>query len=265
MSGVPITIPALPSVAPATADLVALWDTSAGIQGNATLTALGAIFATLTANTFTGDQTVRADILLPSADLGAGLGRRIYVDRNSNVTTAAPGVIYLTQGSGTVQRIWPDNSGNLRIGAVDPTSANITGGVVVGTQTSAHDQKDLLSDAPPDPVDVLGAIAQGAAAVRRFWYKAPIFPIEDMDGNITGTIEGERPGYGEVYSGVVLGIPDGPDAGRYGMDRDEAHPQGKSLNEITAIGDLLVAVNWLRIENDALRARVLALEEAAPA
>jgi hypothetical protein len=42
-------------------------------------------------------------------------------------------------------------------------------------------------------------------------------------------------------------------APRYGMDRDPAHPAGKSLNLINVVGDLLRAVAWL-IEREMGRA-----------
>ena len=53
-------------------------------------------------------------------------------------------------------------------------------------------------------------------------------------------VEGPRPYGGEEFSGVVVDY-----AARYGMDRDAAHPAGKSLNTINSTGDLLIAVNYL--------------------
>jgi len=263
MADVTMNSATIPNIVPDTADLLLAWDASAAANGEFPISALNtlltATFATLAGgNTFTGDQNISGNIITPPADLGASVkGRNLWLQRNSNAAPA-PGVILITQSNNTTQRIWPDDSGNLRIGALDPVGASInSGGVVVGTQTSAWDQKDLLSDAPPDPVDVLAAIAEGAASVRRFWYKP--YTSTDDDGNV---IVGGRPGYGEQFSGVVLGIPDGPNGGRYGMDRDEAHPQGKILNDITAIGDLLVAVNYLSEQLATALLRIEALELA---
>ena len=71
----------------------------------------------------------------------------------------------------------------------------------------------------PIPIDdVLTAVQAGADAVRRFTYKSGAFN-------------------GEEFSGVVTDY-----APRYGMDRDVEHPAGKSLNILTVIGDLLLAV-----------------------
>ena len=70
-----------------------------------------------------------------------------------------------------------------------------------------------------------------AAAVRRFTYKNGSFG-------------------GEEFSGLVVDY-----APRYGMDRDADHPAGKSLNVVTAIGDLMIAVDYLAGRVAALEAR----------
>ena len=156
---------------------------------------------------------------LLATDTGAdGIGCRFYAGRNTNASTPAAGVLAIEDKAGDLYRIWPDDSGVLRIltGAW-PTNANDTGGTVVGAQTSNLDAKTVLGD-PIGIDDVLAAIQLGAAAVRRFVYK---------NGEFNG----------EEFSGLVTDF-----APRYGMDRDAAHPAGKSLNIVTALGDLMRAV-----------------------
>ena len=120
----------------------------------------------------------------------------------------------------------------------------MAGGTVVGTQTSSLDAKDVLDGLTPME-DVLAAIATGARGVRRFQYKAPIMRAERLDKNgrvvkDETLLVSERPWGGEEFEGVVIDY-----APRYGMDADEAHPAGRSLNTITVIGDLLRAVAHL--------------------
>jgi hypothetical protein len=241
-------------------DQIAVWDTASGTQGRQTInqliTLMAGTFATLAGgNTFSGSQVMTGTLGVQAAmsayawtqaDRAAGAGQRgayIFLGRNSDDST--PGTIQLTcsAGSGgTLVYVWSDDSGNLRIkrgfSADWPTGANRnTDGVVVGTQTSSLDTKDVIEELSPIE-DVLGWVAEGAAAVRRFTYK---------DGTNNG----------EEFEGVVVDY-----AGRYGSDVDETHPNGKSLNTINAIGDLLRAVDYLTQQNAALMVRLEALELA---
>lgn len=244
MSGVPITVNAMPAVTPTGGDSVPVWDTESGIQGRVTLNNLGAIFALLTGATFVGALMVSA------GDSGAGAAPPVRVYNNTNAITPAPGAINLVRADGQNASVYTTNDGLLRIANVfNITNANMAGGTVVGSQSSNLAEKDVLAGLSPIE-DVLAAVAAGAAAVRRFVYKAP------LNGD-TGEREGERPYGGEVFEGVIIDY-----AERYGMDRDEAHPEGRSLNTINATGDLLRAVAWLVEENAALTARVAALEGA---
>lgn len=266
MADVTMNSATIPNVSPALGDFLLLWDISAAANGECTITDLNVLLATVFAtiaggNTFTGAQVINGDIAVQPYDNGAGLGRSVWIQNNTNVTTAAPGFIYLTQANGTHQRIWPDNTGILRIGAVSPTSANITAGTVVGTQTSNLASKDV--EGWPAPIEeILAFVAAGAEAVRRFRYKAPLFPIEEVDENgnlvVVGVTEGERPMGGEEFSGLVVDF-----APRYGMDRDEAHPMGKALNEINAIGDLMLAVDWLAGQVATLQAQIEEMQAGA--
>jgi hypothetical protein len=135
--------------------------------------------------------------------------------------------------AGTDYSIWPDASGNLRINTALPTNALDGAGTVVGAQTSCLSSKDITGD-PASIDDVLASVRQGAEAVRRFVYKS-------------GSYNGEE------FSGIVTDY-----APRYGMDRDEEHPAGRSLNVINAIGDMMIVLNDLV-------QRVAALEAAQAA
>lgn len=206
--------------------------------GTAALLATANVFTVLqTINAAAGDSqrwqysgTTRARIeqqsninqfVLEDFDNGSSFGSRIIAGRNSNASTPAAGHLRLVNLGGTAYRIWPDTAGNVRIGTADPTNANDTSGTVIGTQTSMAAAKHLFDDVTPIG-EVLASIQQAAtAAVRRFTYRSGAYN-------------------GEAFEGVVTDL-----APRYGMDRDDEHPAGKSLNEITLLGDLLRAVAHL--------------------
>lgn len=167
-------------------------------------------------------------------------GPLIAVERNSNAAVgtvgAAPGTFRVRAANGQRYFLWSDNSGNLRIGASAPTGStgaptvnSESTGTVVGTQTSHADYKDITG-APIADAEALQAVIDGASTVRRFRYKSGAY------GN-------------QEFSGVIL---DGDTLNRYGMDVDEDHAAGKSLNVATAIGDLLLAVRELTRRVEAL-------------
>jgi len=164
-----------------------------------------------------------------AADVGNGSGQFVQVGRNTNASTPAAAHIDLEDKSGQYYSIWPDDSGVLRIHTSIPTNSTDAGGTVVGAQTSSLDAKHIIGD-PLSAPDILAAIQAGAEAVRRFSYRSGAYN-------------------GEEFSGVVVDY-----APRYGMDRDAEHPAGKSLNVVTVVGDLLLAVAHLA-------QRVAALEE----
>lgn len=180
-------------------------------------------------NTFVNENS----FVLSAFDNGASIGCFVSVQRNSNATTPAAGLLYMQPKTASTRRIWVDDAGQLRIHTADPTNANDTAGVVVGTQTSSLEAKRLTGPAP-SAAEALQHIAAGAAAVRAFIYK------EGHNNN-------------EEFSGMIVDY-----APRYGMDRDEEHPAGKSLNVINALGDLMIAVADLA-------QRIAALEPAQPA
>jgi len=225
------------------ADEVPIWDVSGGVSRKTTVAQMNVGLATLAGgNSFTGMQVVAsqdgvATFQIANADLGSGTGPMLYIGRNTNATTPAPGALYIGKVNpfGNCY-LWPDDSGIWRTALnAAVTSANRNGGTVVGAQTSALDAKDLIGEVASIE-DVLKAVQKGAKAVRRFKYKAQNTDSRDEETKRTRS----RPFNGEAFEGVVIDF-----APRYGMDEDEAHPAGKSLNMVNAIGDLLRAVAWL--------------------
>lgn len=167
-----------------------------------------------------------SNITLGARDLGNNeTGPNIVLNRNTNAGAEgpSPGTVIIVQANGTSRVLWPDNSGLLRIHTAQPTGSTgtpttgITAGVVVGDQTSMAAAKHI-SDDLSQLSEVLQRIERGAAAVRRFVYKSGAYNNQEFEGVVTD-----------------LAPP-------YGMDRDDEHPQGKSLNEIQILGDLLRAV-----------------------
>lgn len=170
-----------------------------------------------------------------TCDLGAAAaGPLVFVGRNSNATTPAAGCIDLADRAGVDHYYWTDASGNMRIGALQPTSAasDTSGGTVVGTQTSMAEAKNI-SEALPSLRESFQAIVDAARNGLRSWsYKSGAFN-------------------GEFFpNGLVTDL-----APRYGMDRDAEHPAGKSLNIPVAIGDLIASISILH-------ERITALEGA---
>jgi hypothetical protein len=175
-------------------------------------------------------QAAANQLLMAVFDNGTGAGSNVIVQQNNNASTPAAGFLTIYTNGGSARRIWPDNTGLLRIHTADPTNANDTAGTVVGTQSSSLDVKDVVG-AGPDGATALAHVEQGALAVREFTYK-------------NGEFGGER------FSGLVVDY-----APRYGMDRDAEHPAGKSLNVVTALGDLMIAVSYLAGRVAALEAQ----------
>lgn len=171
---------------------------------------------------FSVTDTSGIRFVMASANLGANRGREILIERNSNATTPAAGHVQMVDLIGIGHHLWPDASGNLRIGETVPTNANDTSGTVVGTQTSTAQAK-MLEDADGSPLESLVAVVEAARSGLRAWrYKS-------------GSYNNER-----FPVGLVTDL-----APRYGMDRDAEHPAGKSLNIPVAIGDLFRAVAYL--------------------
>lgn len=192
------------------------------------------------ANTFSANQVIdkssptitlsgsgQGMVSIGALSNGTGMGGLLSADRNTSGTPAA-GLVRLRDNANNWRHIWPDATGVLRIGTTQPTNAQDTSGTVVGAQTSSLDAKYIVAGMTSIEV-VLAAVQQGAEAVRRFTYKSGAYN-------------------GEEFEGVVVDY-----APRYGMDCDDEHEAGKSLNLINAVGDLLRAVAWL-VEREQARA-----------
>lgn len=159
----------------------------------------------------------------------------VLIGRNSNATVPSAATLRMAAKDGTVCYYWTDGSANLRIStSAAPTStANDTGlGIVVGTQTSSLDSKDI-SDTLPDAQEAYQHILNAARNGLRAWsYKNKAYN-------------------GEFFpNGIVTDY-----APRYGMDRDEDHPNGKSLNPPVAIGDLMASILVISERLDKLEAQ----------
>lgn len=162
-------------------------------------------------------------------DAGAGQGPNFNIGRNSNASTASPGVLFCTAADNQATGLYPDNSGIWRTieGAV--TSATFAGGTVVGSQSSHIDYKSVLGK-PVSDKEALAHIVAAAEQVKRFVYKSGAYN-------------------GEEFSGLVI---DGKKLHRYGMDADDKRKAGKLLNLPNALGDLMLAVRGLAARVDAL-------------
>lgn len=153
---------------------------------------------------------------LPSFNNGSSFGCRFYLGRNSNGSTPSGGIILMEASNGTFYPLFFDTSGNLRTdtaGNVQPTS--VTSGTVVGTQTSSLDSKDVLEEF----TDYDGALAAILAA--------PLYDFTYKNGRFGG----------QKFTGIITDY-----SPTFGMDRDGAHPAGKSLNEVTALGYTFAAL-----------------------
>lgn len=153
-------------------------------------------------------------------DNGTSTGGRIFIGRNNNASTPAPGSFSMQDSTGTSRTIWSDDSGNLRIsGLAGVTSAQKSSGTVVGTQTSSKKFKDLhgKADAAEWTYALQRVIRTAQNAIHNFTYKNGSFG-------------------GQLFRGIVI-----EDAPWYGMDKDADHPFGKSLNEADLFGDLVMA------------------------
>jgi hypothetical protein len=157
---------------------------------------------------------------IEARDMGTSAGPAVQIRRNNSAGTPAAGRLIMQSNAGTSYHVWVDATGDLRIGTTAPSNANDTSGAVVGDQTSMAEAK-YISDELSSLADVLERVRGGAEAVRRFVYRSGSYNRQEFEGVVTDA------------------------APHYGMDRDADHPQGRALNEIQILGDLLRTVDWL--------------------
>lgn len=160
-------------------------------------------------------QSTDSSIRILDYNNGSSIGPYLQIGQNNNGSTPAAGTLLIDDKGGTPYYIWPDDSGNLRIGTTSPSNANDTSGTVVGTQTSHLAAKLVLGNVVP-PEQALANIIQAAhGALKKFKYRSGAFNGQEFEGIITDH------------------------APRYGMDNN------KSLNTVTLLSDLIQAVAYL--------------------
>jgi len=189
----------------------------------ATITLAPAVGASAVSITTPTNQ-IFPGISLGAANCGSSYGPFLQIGHNNNGSTPSAAWLRMYRRDGSTGDLWVDASGKLRIGAATAvTNATDTGGTVVGSQSSSLDTKQVIEPFT-DYSSALKAIID--APLFDFTYKS-------------GAFNGQR------FTGIVTDY-----APLFGMDRDEAHPAGKSLNEITAHGYTFAAIKALhkRIE-----------------
>lgn len=169
--------------------------------------------------------------VMAAFDNGAGVGCLVIVDRNNNGSTAAPGAVLFRQADGGNSFVWSDNSEIMRVAATQPTSGGITGGTVIGSQSSAADAKHLEAEYTD--------------------FEAALRLILDTPLYLFGYKEKWE---GEKFVGLVTDY-----SPEFGLDRDEEHPNGKILNEVSAHGYQMAAIKALNQKIADLEALVVSL------
>jgi len=91
---------------------------------------------------------------------------------------------------------------------------------------------------------VLGKFTDYEAALQAI-VAAPLYDFTYKSGSFNG----------ERFTGIITDY-----APLFGMDRDEAHPAGKSLNEVTAHGYTMAAIKALHSEIQSLKTQVSELQ-----
>ncbi len=160
-------------------------------------------------------------------------GPSIVIGRNRHATYPAAGTLVLKNYTGTSYKLWVDASGVLRLGTDQVRFDTDTGGVVVGSQTSSLDQKNVIEEFV-DNDKALRTINE--TPLYRFRYKENRYSGQEFVGIVTD--------YAPIF----------------GVDRDEAHPAGKSLNEVSAHGYAMAAIKALTQRVAELATRVEELE-----
>lgn len=196
----------------------ATYDMTVGTTGGVTINpAAGTGALTLT----TPASQTAAMLYISSANNGSSYGPFMFIGMNTNGSTPSAGFIQLVNRNFGSYNLWPDASGNLRIGTTTPTNAQDSSGTVVGTQTSSLDSKIILGPSATPDAAIEHVLQAARTALHQFRYKSGAFNDE-------------------VFQGIITDY-----APRYGMDRDAAHPAGKSLNVIQLFNDLILSVEYL--------------------
>jgi hypothetical protein len=166
-----------------------------------------------------------------SADLGDDQeGFFVQVGHNNNATNPNPGSVNFVTATGTGYGVWVSSAGDLRIYTARPSGAvSDTAGVVVGSQTSSRDAKNIEAMF----TDYRGALDTILNTnLYSFTYKKTDFPEQKFVGLVTD----ESPSFGQYP--------------------DQAHPNGRALNVVNSIGYLMAAIKAQQAEIEALRRRI---------
>jgi hypothetical protein len=217
----------VPNGALATPSIASKDDTNTGLVWGGlddfTIAANGISVANFTDNNFFGAPQL--SVTTGAFGTGSVTGCGVVIGRNTS-GNGAPGVLQLVDKSGGGSLFWADTGGLLRTGSAPTEAVGDTTGTVVGTQTSSLDAKTVRGRVT-DLYELLDEVL-----------RVPLFRFTYKNGSFNG----------EEFLGLIT-----DHSPTFGMDVDEAHPAGKSLNVVTAIGHLIASVQ-------VLHARLAALE-----
>ena len=238
---------------PTTGDFLWIYDASAGATDKDRKVNISKFAVLANAGTFTAMQSfapsagtsaisvttptnqTAAGIAIGAADCGANYGPHISINRNSNASTPASGFLYITNRGNTGYSVWPDASGNLRIGTLAPSSGNDTSGSAVGSQSSWVELKDDIT-----PWEDTQAALDAVLACKLFGYR--------FKGD-----ESRR-----QYHGIVI---TDEDRGAWFSEND-ADNQTPALNERNLFGHLIAAIQAQQAQIEELKAKVEELAHA---
>ena len=183
-------------------------------------------------------------VTLLSKDFGSSTrGPTIAIGRNSSAGLESAAIFRLTERLGTEYHFWVDNAGDLRIlGANSPPSVADTAGTVVGTQTSSLAEKNL----GPEFTDWKLALSE--------LLRTPVYNFTYKDGKynnevFTGIVTDFSPLFGMDREPMALDPATGnlviPEHAPLGASIVDTRPEGKSLNQVSLNGYLILAIKEL--------------------
>lgn len=183
----------------------------------------------------TPDGQTAGGLHVYSADNGSSYGPLIVINRNNNASTPAAGWIQLVARTGTPVALWVDNGGTLRLNTgANPTYANDTSGVIVGSQSSWIGLKEDIAPW----TDAQSALDEVLAT--------PLFSYKFK-------------GDSRQYHGLVI---DEPDRGVWFSENDAGN-QIPALNERNLFGHLIASIKAQQAQIETLKAQLQELQKAS--
>lgn len=173
------------------------------------------------------------DLLYGAWGTGTISGSLLGIGNNTSGNGAAGSIVFYEKdwnNNSEFRFVWVDTNHLLRIGNVPPYedgSVSDTSGTVVGDQSSSYAVKDHITYLA-DPQPALDTVL-----------RTPVFTFTYKDGRYNG----------ETFTGVITDF-----------SPEFAKDNGKSLDEVSAIGLLIQAVQAQQAQIEELKARVTALE-----